>query len=181
VSTMPGGLQGRSRLRAASATFPLSLDMRAQHRPSGNSAQSVNYSMSNRTTTPSSQYSSSSLYTTSYPSAPLTAPIHTSQPKPSNERGGSTDFARPQMSAPTPTPGEFSRPNQVETRGQAGSGSPIKQSFDATGGLAYSPTQERNEPFATDVNGAPSLQRKSSYSFPANNTSDRTASGPHVF
>ena len=64
----------RPRLRATSATFPLHLDLEDQYRSQSTHARASDHhgvSLSD----PSTQYTNPNIYTTSYPPAPLTAPL----------------------------------------------------------------------------------------------------------
>ncbi|KAI2621710.1 hypothetical protein GGR54DRAFT_76344 [Hypoxylon sp. NC1633] len=103
--------QNRSRLRAASANLPLGLDLRHQYRPmsSSHSLQSPSHASTPRiaTTTP---FGSSSAYTTSFPSAPLTAPIDFPLSRtPGINRTSVQDYSMPQMSAPIAPPQDFTQ------------------------------------------------------------------------
>ncbi|KAG9250071.1 uncharacterized protein F5Z01DRAFT_426443 [Emericellopsis atlantica] len=64
----------RPRLRATSATFPLNLDLEDQYRPQGSQSRASDR-LSVSLSDPSTQYTNPNIYTTSYPPAPLTAPL----------------------------------------------------------------------------------------------------------
>lgn len=93
-------IQSRTRSRAASATFPLSQDMKNQYRGLGSTGESSGY-----TSAASSQYTSSSVYTTSYLPAPLEAPNNISQPLSSNPRGGASSHSGSHLSGTIASPG----------------------------------------------------------------------------
>ncbi|ORY71234.1 uncharacterized protein BCR38DRAFT_6125 [Pseudomassariella vexata] len=94
-----------SRLRAASATLPLGLDLRTQFRSvsSGHNLQPPAHSSIPRAAS-TAPYSSA--YTSSYPSAPLTAPVEFSLPRTPGVRH---DYSMPQMSAPIAPSQDFSQ------------------------------------------------------------------------
>lgn len=96
-----------SRLRASSgATYPPSLDLRAQYRPMHN--PSLN--------TPRSGSFASS-FTGGYASAPLTAPVEFSMPRTPGVEGN-RDFNIPQHSAPMAPPQDFTNAYNTPTRTQ---------------------------------------------------------------
>ncbi|KAI1406445.1 hypothetical protein F4819DRAFT_158476 [Hypoxylon fuscum] len=159
--------QNRSRLRAASANLPLGLDLRHQYRPmsSGHSLQSPSHSSASgvATTTP---YGSSSAYTTSFPSAPLTAPINFPLSRtPGVDRSSVQNYSMPQMSAPIAPPQDFT---QALHGGMGGSSTrtPMRDTFGG-GPLGMSQGQgsnERNEDYSQEGIGGSnsSLKRKRS-------------------
>jgi len=102
--TYPPSHAGSSsiRLRASSAAFPHSLDLRAQYRAIPNQNHSP------LGITPRSS-SFSHAFTGGYASAPLTAPVDFSLPRtPINGTHGSRDYNIPQLSAPMAAPQDFS-------------------------------------------------------------------------
>lgn len=118
----------QQRSRAASATFPLSLDLRTQHRGLSNTSPEGN---SSKMTAVSTHYTSSSIYTTSYPPAPLTAPINIPQPRSSlTPRGSLSAHSEQQMSASAGATANFSR--QSPNHRGASSNTPMKESFGET-------------------------------------------------
>ncbi|KAI0865962.1 hypothetical protein F4860DRAFT_201884 [Xylaria cubensis] len=102
--------QARSRLRAASATLPLGLDLRHQYRSfsSSHSLQPPNHSSTPRTAS-TVPYGTSSSYSMSFPSAPLTAPMDFSLPRTPSIRSTIPDYSIPQMSAPIAPPHDFTQ------------------------------------------------------------------------
>ncbi|KAI1819826.1 hypothetical protein F4861DRAFT_543557 [Xylaria intraflava] len=102
--------QARSRLRAASATLPLGLDLRHQYRPfsSSHNLQPLNHSSTPRATS-TVPYSTSSGYSTSFPTAPLSAPIDFSLSRTPAMRSSIQDYSIPQMNAPIAPPHEYSQ------------------------------------------------------------------------
>ncbi|KAI2473899.1 hypothetical protein F4781DRAFT_7366 [Annulohypoxylon bovei var. microspora] len=160
--------QNRSRLRATSATLPLGLDLRHQYRtmPSGHSLQSPSHSSTPRVAT-TSPYGSSSAYTTSFPSAPLTAPIDFSLSRTQgiNSRSSVQDYSMPQMSAPIAPSHDF---NQA-LHGSMGSSSTRTPMRDTFGGGPLSVSQgqgssERSEDYSQEGMGGSGsgLKRKRS-------------------
>ncbi|KAF4779684.1 homeobox domain-containing protein [Colletotrichum scovillei] len=100
-SSFPGGPPNRLRARASSGT--LGLDLRNQYRSVG-SVPPPGHSPAPRAT--SAQFA----YTSSLPSAPLTAPVDFSLPRtPGARPGGVQDYSMPQMSAPIAAPNDFSQ------------------------------------------------------------------------
>ncbi|OTA67468.1 hypothetical protein K449DRAFT_430693 [Hypoxylon sp. EC38] len=159
--------QNRSRLRAASATLPLGLDLRHQYRPmsSSHGLQSPSHSSTPRVAT-TAPYGSSSAYTTSFPSAPLTAPIDFPLSRtPGISRTTVQDYSMPQMSAPIAPPQDFTQ----ALHGSMASSSTRTPMRDTFGGGPLSVNQgqgsgERSEDYSQEGLGGsgPSLKRKRS-------------------
>ncbi|KAI1415193.1 hypothetical protein F5Y13DRAFT_6517 [Hypoxylon sp. FL1857] len=159
--------QNRSRLRAASATLPLGLDLRHQYRPMSTShgLQSPSHSSTPRVAT-TAPYGSSSAYTTSFPSAPLTAPIDFPLSRtPGINRTSVQDYSMPQMSAPIAPPQDFTQ----ALHGSMASSSTRTPMRDTFGGGPLSVNQgqgssERSEDYSQEGLGGsgPSLKRKRS-------------------
>ncbi|KAI0840060.1 hypothetical protein F5Y06DRAFT_247149 [Hypoxylon sp. FL0890] len=159
--------QNRSRLRAASATLPLGLDLRHQYRPmsSSHGIQSPSHSSTPRVAT-TAPYGSSSAYTTSFPSAPLTAPIDFPLSRtPGINRTSVQDYSMPQMSAPIAPPQDFTQ----ALHGSMASSSTRTPMRDTFGGGPLSVNQgqgsgERSEDYSQEGLGgsAPNLKRKRS-------------------
>ncbi|KAL1841710.1 hypothetical protein VTJ49DRAFT_6684 [Mycothermus thermophilus] len=148
-SFQPSGLQANqqrtSRLRAASASLPLGLDLRTQFRSAigsgGLQTASTHSPGGPRTpTTPHLAGGVSSSYTGSFPSAPLTAPVDFSLPRtsPYHHRTSTTDYSMPQMSAPIAPPNDFSQAFQAATASMSSAATatrtPIRDSFGGAGG-----------------------------------------------
>ncbi|KAI0381804.1 hypothetical protein F5Y04DRAFT_60294 [Hypomontagnella monticulosa] len=161
--------QNRSRLRAASATLPLGLDLRHQYRPmsTSHSLQSPSHSTTPRVTT-TTPYGSSSAYTTSFPSAPLTAPIDFPLSRtPGINRTSVQDYSMPQMSAPIAPPQDFTQALHGHSNiGSSSTRTPMRDTF---GGGPLSVTQgqgssERGEDYSQEgLSGSGSgLKRKRS-------------------
>lgn len=146
-----------SRLRAASATLPLGLDIRSQYRPVSGSP---NGPTAPRSATISSQYPSA--YTASFPSAPLTAPVDFSLSRGSGTlRAGVQDYSMPQMSAPIAPPNDFSQAFQANLASPTAR-TPMRDSFGG-GGLGISGGQgEQREGFGEEL-GSGALGRKRSF------------------
>lgn len=148
-----------SRLRAASATLPLGLDLRNQYRPVGSTLQSPGASTTPRGTT-SSQYGSNS-YTASFPSAPLTAPIDFSLPRSNGSmRSGVQDYSMPQLSAPITAPTDFSQAFQASLASPT-TRTPMRDSF----GIGHGQGQDQrgSDGYGNDDIGTTSLARKRSF------------------
>ncbi|KAK3326524.1 hypothetical protein B0H66DRAFT_163120 [Apodospora peruviana] len=111
-SSLQNSQQRNSRLRAASASLPLGLDLRTQFRSvSSAGLQPSAHSPGGSRSGPTSQLggSVSSSYTGSFPSAPLTAPHDFSLPRTPGFRSSGADYSMPQMSAPIAPPNDFSQ------------------------------------------------------------------------
>ncbi|GAP84083.2 putative homeobox domain-containing protein [Rosellinia necatrix] len=136
--------QTRSRLRAASASLPLGLDLRHQYRSfsSGHSLQSPSHSSTPRAanTTP---YGTSSSYSMSFPSAPLTAPIDFSLSRTPSIRSSIQDYSIPHMSAPIAPPHDFTQALHGNIAGSS-SRTPMRDTFNG-GPLAISQIQGPND------------------------------------
>ncbi|KAL7625048.1 hypothetical protein AAE478_004262 [Parahypoxylon ruwenzoriense] len=160
--------QNRSRLRAASANLPLGLDLRHQYRPvsSSHSLQSPSHSSTPRVTT-TAPYGSSSSYTTSFPSAPLTAPIDFPLSRtPGINRTSVHDYSMPQMSAPIAPPHDFTQALH-SSMGSSSTRTPMRDTFGGGGPLGISQGQgssERSEDYSQEGLGGSgsSLKRKRS-------------------
>lgn len=118
-----------SRLRAASATLPLGLDIRSQYRPVSGPP---NGPAAPRTSATPSQYSSA--YTASFPSAPLTAPVDFSLSRGGSGalRSGVHDYSMPQMSAPIAPSSDFSQAFQASLASPTAR-TPMRDSFGGGG------------------------------------------------
>ncbi|KAI1366580.1 hypothetical protein F5Y08DRAFT_129557 [Xylaria arbuscula] len=136
--------QARSRLRAASATLPLGLDLRHQYRSfsSNHGLQPPSHSSTPRAASTAS-YGTSSGYSTSFPSAPLSAPIEFSLPRTPGIRSSVQDYSIPQMSAPIAPPHDFTQALHGNIAG-SNSRTPMRDSF-AGGSLAVSQGQGVND------------------------------------
>lgn len=99
--------QNRSRLRASSATLPLGLDLSSQRSYSG--AQPIRSA-----TSPTNRHVAvtSAPYTTSFPTAPLTAPSDFNLPRTPGFPARPNNYSMPQMSAPIAPPNDFSQAYQ---------------------------------------------------------------------
>jgi hypothetical protein len=126
----------RSRLRASSATLPLNLELRNQYRNANSNLRSPGISAVSRGGAPTSSLDMPSIYTTSYPPAPLTAPMDFSPPRPPNPRVSVSDYSTAQMSAPIAAPSDFSQAFR-ESMAIPSSRTPMRESFGA-GAMAFS-------------------------------------------
>lgn len=164
-SLQPNTQTRNSRLRAASASLPLGLDLRNQYRPG---LQSPNPPSTPRAATSSSQYTSS--YTASFPSAPLTAPVDFSLPRGGGGmRGSVQDYSMPQMSAPIAPPNDFSQAFQASLASPT-SRTPMRDSFGGGAGEA------RGEAYGEEMGGS-ALGRKRSF----NGVATTGAAPQHVY
>jgi hypothetical protein len=148
-----------SRLRAASATLPLNLDIKEHHRSSDLIAQSASSGQRQRAPSTTSQLDNSSIYTTSYPPAPLTAPLEFSLSKPSATRNDAQHYSAPQMSAPIHAPSDFSSAFQAGMSAPT-SRTPMRDSFGGGGPLSFGQGHDSSATFDSDVRG---LDRKRSF------------------
>jgi hypothetical protein len=176
------------RLRAASATLPLGLDLRNQYRSVGTALHSPSHSANPRAT--SSHYGGPA-YTNSFPSAPLTAPVDFSLPRnnstasnnSSSLRPGVQDYSMPQMSAPIAPPNDFSQAFQASMASPT-SRTPMRDSFGGGGPLGISQPSsgqdQRNDgaSSAYDDMGPGSLKRKASFNITGGGGVPTSAAGP---
>ncbi|KAI0119917.1 hypothetical protein GGR51DRAFT_553952 [Nemania sp. FL0031] len=135
--------QTRSRLRAASATLPLGLDLRHQYRSfsSSHSLQPSSHSSTPRAAS-TAPYGTPSSYSMSFPSAPLTAPIEYSLPRTPSIRSSVHDYSIPQMSAPIAPPHDFTQALHGNISSST-SRTPMRDAFGG-GALALGQTQGSN-------------------------------------
>ncbi|KAK7935156.1 Homeobox domain-containing protein [Apiospora marii] len=165
-STLQPPPSNRSRLRAASATLPLGLDLRTQYRSvSGLPPTGAASSMTPRSAT-TAPYGNSTSYTTSFPSAPLSAPIEFSLPRTPGSRPVH-DYSMPQISAPIAPPHDFSQALHGNMTSPT-SRTPMRDSF---GGNSLASGQgrtsnDRSDDYSQDSYGSASsvLKRKRSLS-----------------
>lgn len=159
-SSLPPTLQHppqNSRLRAATATLPLNLDLRTQQYRSVSSGHNLHGAApSTPRATSAAPYSSA--YTSSFPSAPLTAPIDFAQPRTPSIGAGVHEYSMPQMSAPIAPSQDFSRALHGGLTG-ASTRTPMRDSF----GHNAHQNSERSEQYARD-SYADNMQRKRSFS-----------------
>ncbi|KAK1829612.1 homeobox-leucine zipper protein HDG5 [Podospora conica] len=176
-SSLQPNHQRGSRMRAASASLPLGLDLRNQYRSGVGSAnmQSAAHSPGPRTPTTSHIGGVSSSYTASFPSAPLTAPVDFSLPRTPGFRTSGADYSMPQMSAPIAPPTDFSQAFQASMSNNS-SRTPMRDTFGG-GPLSMGQSQnsgERNDDYSQDPMG---LKRKRSY--PGSSSTNNTPSAPY--
>ncbi|KAK8110900.1 uncharacterized protein PG998_007357 [Apiospora kogelbergensis] len=157
--------QTRSRLRAASATLPLGLDLRTQYRSVSGLQPTGAASMTPRSAT-TAPYGGSSSYTTSFPSAPLSAPIEFSLPRTPGSRPVH-DYSMPQISAPIAPPHDFSQALHGNMASPT-SRTPMRDSFGSSS-LASGQSRtsnDRSDEYSQDSYGSASsaLKRKRSLS-----------------
>lgn len=114
--------QNRSRMRASSAALPLGLDLSAQRPFSGpqplRSATSPTHRPVSVTSAP---------YTSSFPTAPLTAPTDFNLPRTPGYPARPSEYSMPQMSAPIAPSNDFSHAFQANMN--SNSRTPIRESF----------------------------------------------------
>ncbi|KAI0810541.1 hypothetical protein GGR55DRAFT_678503 [Xylaria sp. FL0064] len=158
--------QTRSRLRAASATLPLGLDLRHQYRSFSLShgLQPPNHSSTTRAAS-TALYGTASGYSTSFPSAPLTAPIDFSLPRTPGIRSSIQDYSIPQMSAPIAPPHDFTQALHGNVAGSS-SRTPMRDTFGGgplTMGQSQGPNDKGDEHSHDGLNASgTSLKRKRS-------------------
>ncbi|KAK5663109.1 hypothetical protein OQA88_6525 [Cercophora sp. LCS_1] len=140
--------QRGSRLRAASASLPLGLDLRNQFRSGVGSSnlQPAAHSPGPRTPSTSQLGGVSSSYTASFPSAPLTAPVDFSLPRTPGFRSSGADYSMPQMSAPIAPPNDFTQAFQASMNSSS-TRTPMRDTF---GGGPLSLSQNQSSGDRTD-------------------------------
>lgn len=141
--------QNRSRLRAASATLPLGLDLRTQYRSvsSGQGPPTSGSALTPRSAS-TAPYGSSVAYSSSYPSAPLTAPAEYSFPR---TPGVSSAHEYSIPSAPIAPSQDFSQALHGASMTSPTSRTPMRDSFG----------RDRREDYSQDIYGE--LKRKRSF------------------
>lgn len=172
--------RNRPRLRASSATFPLSLETRGDYRPPMSSHSPV-HAYTGRNAGVASQYTSPSIHTTSYPPAPLTAPISMSHSRPSSARDAAQDHTESQLSAPLNVPSEFAGAAGHPSVTSHSISSPMKDPF--TGGSSpYGHSREKQTDYDNEL-GGDMLQRKSNFAgqVAAPQGEPMSGSQPHTF
>ncbi|KAK2019453.1 homeobox domain-containing protein [Colletotrichum eremochloae] len=128
-----------SRLRSRASSSTLGLDLRNQYRPIS-SGQSASHGSAPRST--STQFATATAYTSSFPSAPLTAPIDFSLPRtPGPRSSGVHDYSMPQMSAPIAAPQDFSQAFHASMN-SSNARTPMRDTF---GGGGPMPTHHENQ------------------------------------
>ncbi|KAI1262454.1 hypothetical protein F5Y18DRAFT_151146 [Xylariaceae sp. FL1019] len=178
--------QSRSRLRAASATLPLGLDLRHQYRSvsTGHGLQPPSHSSTGRAGSIAS-YGTSSGYSTSFPSAPLTAPIDFSLPRTPGIRNAVHDYSIPQMSAPIAPPHDFTQALHGNI-GASTTRTPIRDTFGG-GPLSLSQSQgsnDKNDDFTQDGLSGSSIglkRKRSSFSLSSSQVSGPQSSQPYGY
>jgi hypothetical protein len=165
----------RPRLRASSATFPLNLDLRNQYRPAAQTARSPGQQTANRAVTSSTQYTSPSIYTTSYPPAPLTAPLNVPQSRGTAARPDASDHPEHQMSAPNSSTGEFPGSAHGNRAMHTSAHTPMRDSFGG-GPIAFGQDHERPGAYNEELNESGIHHRKSSYTGHGRAIGERTSS-----
>ncbi|KAH7032921.1 uncharacterized protein B0I36DRAFT_102388 [Microdochium trichocladiopsis] len=117
-----------TRLRAATASIPLGLDLRNQYRSmAGNQGVQPPHSAMIQRSSSTAPYGSSS----SFPSAPLTAPVDYTQPRtPGIRTSGADSYSFPQMSAPIAPPPDFGQAMHSGSGFAASTRTPMRDSFD---------------------------------------------------
>jgi hypothetical protein len=165
--------QPRSRLRSNSANLPLNLDMGSNFRSHTAGVRSPGGVMSATRATPAtSPFTTSSIYTTSYPPAPLTAPLEFSNSVAAAPRANVQDYSAPQMSAPITAPSDFSQALHGNMPGQHAR-TPMRESFGG-GPMGYG--QERLSAYEKNLNSPSPLKRNRSFPSPTETT--EPAMGP---
>lgn len=168
-----------SRLRAASASLPLGLDLRTQFRSAigTSSLQSTAHSPGPRTSSTPQLGGVSSSYTASFPSAPLTAPVDFR----TGFRTSTTDYSMPQMSAPIAPPNDFSQAFQASmSNSSTASRTPMRDTFGGGSGSSgplglgggSGQNQSSSDRVADDYGQDPlGMKRKRSFTGPPTTTS----------
>ncbi|KAL2197529.1 hypothetical protein P885DRAFT_68660 [Corynascus similis CBS 632.67] len=171
-SSLQANQQRNSRLRAASASLPLGLDLRTQFRSAIGSSSGIPnsaHSPGPRTASTPQLGGVSSTYTGSFPSAPLTAPVDFSLPRSSAYRTSTTDYSMPQMSAPIAPPNDFSQAFQA-SMSNSSSRTPIRDSFGGGGGagpLGLGPQRQGSGDRGDEYSDPLGMKRKRSFTGPS--------------
>ena len=160
----------------------MNYDLRSQYRPPGQTSRSPEQPAHNRSTTSSAQYSSPSIYTTSYPPAPLTAPISTPHPRgATNSRLEVSDHSERNLSAPNSSAGDFPRPVHGDTAMNSSSHTQMRDSFGG-GATPFVQNQDRHGPYNNeDLDGSGMPPRRSSYTGNRGVIGERDSPGTHIF
>lgn len=166
-SSMQQNSQNRSRLRAASATLPLGLDLRNQFRSvsTNHSMQSTAHPSGPRTPSAGQIGGASSSYS-SYPTAPLTAPMDF-LPRTPGFRSSGTDYSMPQMSAPIAPSNDFAQ--AFQSMSGSSTRTPMRDTFGG-GPLSTGQSQttgDRGDDYSQDPLG---MKRKRSFTGPSSTT-----------
>lgn len=156
----------RSRLRAVSASIPLNLDFRNQNNTTSN-AHSSSLPCQSRTA-PSSQYTSTSLFTTSYSSTPLTTPVDFSPQKSLTTRFGAQACSPSQMSAPLAPASDFSQAFQASQPSKPQMSNTFVSDFRA---------KEASNGRGNSTSGSESHKRKRSLTLPTGSSRSMFGSG----
>ncbi|KAK4127382.1 hypothetical protein N657DRAFT_564825 [Parathielavia appendiculata] len=175
-SSLQASHQRNSRLRAASASLPLGLDLRTQFRSAigPGSLQASTHSPGPRTSSTTQLGGVSSSYTGSFPSAPLSAPVDFSLPRTPGYRTSTTDYSMPQMSAPIAPPNDFSQAFQA-SMSTSSTRTPMRDTF---GGSALGLGQSQNSGERSDDFSDPlGMKRKRSFT----GGSSATTAGPGAY
>ncbi|KAI1325355.1 hypothetical protein F5Y16DRAFT_273139 [Xylariaceae sp. FL0255] len=178
--------QTRSRLRTTSATLPLGLDLRHQYR-SMSSTHSLQPSSHSSTPRPASStpFGTSSNYSSSFPSAPLTAPIDFSLPRTPGIRGTVHDYSIPQLSAPIAPSQDFAQALHGSLNTSSAQ-TPMRDTFSGgplSIGSGHGPGA-KSEDYSQDEFGGPgaSLKRKrSSFSLSQSSHPSGTSRGSQPY
>ncbi|KAI5921376.1 hypothetical protein F4810DRAFT_348125 [Camillea tinctor] len=161
-SSLQQSSQNRSRLRAATATLPLGLDLRHQYRSVSTSHGLQSPANTSTPRTPgSASYGSSSAYTSSFPSAPLSAPIDFALSRTSSIRNPVQDYSMPQLSAPIAPSQDFSQALHGNM-GNSNTRTPMRDTFGG-GPLSIGQGQgsgERNEDYSQEALSGPNSDLK---------------------
>ncbi|KAK4104724.1 hypothetical protein N658DRAFT_187646 [Parathielavia hyrcaniae] len=160
--TLQASQQRSSRLRAASASLPLGLDLRTQYRPTigSGSLQASTHSPGPRTSSTPQLGGVSSSYTGSFPSAPLSAPVDFSLPRTPGYRSSTSEYSMPQMSAPIAPPTDFSHAFQ-SSMSTPSTRTPMRDTF---GGSALGLGQGQNSGGRSgDFSDSLGMKRKRSF------------------
>ncbi|KAK1993807.1 homeobox domain-containing protein [Colletotrichum falcatum] len=150
-----------SRLRSRASSGTLGLDLRSQYRPLG-LGQSASHGSAPRST--STQFATTSSYTSSFPSAPLTAPVDFSLPRtPGTRPAGLHDYSMSQLSAPIAAPHDFSQAFQA-SMSSSNARTPVRDTFGGGGPMPAhheSQSTKRGDDYSNDF---AALRRQRSYS-----------------
>lgn len=168
--------QSQARVRAASATLPLGLDLRNNYRPVSSPLDPIQQSPAATPRAVNPQFAStSSPYSTSFLSAPLTAPVDFDSMARAPAIQTTQDYSVPQMSAPIAAPNDFSQAfrSMGSSNGPSSTRTPMRDSFSrGSGGSSSHP--------GDSTSAAPSSKKEDPYHVGWDMKREQSVTGPPV-
>ncbi|KOS19106.1 Homeobox-leucine zipper protein HDG11 [Escovopsis weberi] len=161
-SPFPSTSQNGPRLRAASASS-ISMGMDHQYRDIGGSGlHSPGQGGHGRPTGASSHYSGSSAYTTSYTPTSASAPLDTSQSRPSSTPSNVRDYPDTPLHVGSAPANEFPQIMHAGMSAQDNPRSEVRDLYHNGSSLEYGHTHDRSDHYSSDL-AAHSFKRERSY------------------